>query len=70
MKLISVLKTKNVDRLHLSGLKENSIFNIIVSFYVLQNPVFDFMHIFEVSYHYNMGHLLNYYINLKKLYYI
>lgn len=49
-----------------TGIYKESILNKIHSFYVTQNYVVDIMHdIFEGVCHYNMCHIIKYYINLQ-----
>lgn len=52
-----------------SGIQKNSIFNSIPSFHVMKNYFVDLMHdVYEGICHYNLTHVLNYYINKIKLF--
>ncbi len=52
-----------------SGIDKESIFNRIPTFHVVRNYAIDIMHdIFEGIAHYNMAHIINYFVNDIKLF--
>lgn len=59
----------SLDDVSLTGVKKESIFNEIPSFHVTFNVYFDLMHdLWEGVCVYGLGHYLNYFINVKKLF--
>lgn len=55
------------DRIKKTGLKEDSIFNTLHDFHVIDNYVFDIMHdLLEGIFHYEFCHILRYFIETKK----
>lgn len=55
------------ERVKLTGIKEESIFNTLSSFHITENFVFDIMHdLLEGIFHYEFSHILYYFIEQKK----